>query len=185
MKLCSKVRAYKDTDLPKCPYFPDSESIEKYFNVTDAKLQKLRKQQCYKKNRVCPYGKEFVRRIYFEGSKQEICQNCAADYNPPPPMVEFVSFGGVQDWVPLEPMFRDWLEKYVTNKLTAAGVFHPEDINPANPAGIGIRIVYESHRQAWHALERAEELIRIAIKFPPDPINERHFSLKAFAQMKR
>jgi len=31
VKLCAKLRAFKDTRLPKCPYFNDDEDITRFF----------------------------------------------------------------------------------------------------------------------------------------------------------
>jgi len=86
----------------------------------------------------------------------------------------------------------EWLQNYVYKKLHASGVFYEDDINPANPFGITSHIVMEATRcgttdfgQGMPCIKTADFLIEQAIRYPPPPINEKHFSLRAFAQLKK
>jgi len=81
------------------------------------------------------------------------------------------------------------MRNYVQKKLLASGVIRPENANPANPFGITQHIVSASLRcgnidwldgQGMPCIKQADFLIEQAIRHPPPPIDERHFSLKAF-----
>jgi len=74
------------------------------------------------------------------------------------------------------------LEQYVKEQLQASGVIPEDEANPANPEGIAARIVYNAWSQP-QTKYYADLYIREAIKFPPEPISDKRFSLKAFVQI--
>jgi hypothetical protein len=87
----------------------------------------------------------------------------------------------------LEPNFSpeaaDWLRNYVQRRLIEGGISHDE-ADPSNPKSIAADIVND----AWRQFDRkhyADMRIEFAIKCPPEPINEKHFSLKAFAELRK
>jgi hypothetical protein len=72
------------------------------------------------------------------------------------------------------------LEKYVQERLLASGVIPDDEANPEDPTSTCSQIVYNAWRQ-YNTKYYADIYIAEAIKFPPDPISRKHFSLKAFA----
>jgi len=76
------------------------------------------------------------------------------------------------------------LRAYVQKRLLDSGVIPQHHTNPVDPESIAAHIVYDSWRQC-DTYYYADLYIKEAIKFPPDPIDKTHFSLKAFAQLKK
>lgn len=47
VKLCAKLRAYKDTRLPRCPHFPEGETLDNFIKKKrkkESKLDRLRRE---------------------------------------------------------------------------------------------------------------------------------------------
>jgi hypothetical protein len=96
----------------------------------------------------------------------------------------------------------EWLQKYVAEKLRKSGVI-PED----RISELTLRIVHRAYREGalkfWDHYERdengelklvkgrfacivqADREVEWAIKFPPEPIDSKHFSLKAFVKLRK
>jgi len=76
------------------------------------------------------------------------------------------------------------LRKYVEKKLLDSGVIPKHHTNPVDPESVAAHIIYDAWRQC-DPYYYADLYIEEAIKFPPEPIDRRHFSLKAFTQLKK
>ena len=94
----------------------------------------------------------------------------------------------------------EWLRRYVEEKLRKSGVI-PED----RIREVSARIVQRAFHAGTHkipehyvlygdklglvkatfaCIEQADREIEWAIKYPPEPIDKKHFSLKAFTKLK-
>ena len=85
------------------------------------------------------------------------------------------------------------IQEYVHSRLINAGIdeFHAD---PLNPDGIAPRLISLIWRHVRHPLdgnrcspawkEIADYFLQFYIKNPPDPIDNKHFSLKAFIKLK-
>ena len=76
---------------------------------------------------------------------------------------------------------------HVQQKLLESGVVPEWAANPWSADSVAARIIHNTWRQTmsgdeW-AWKYAEEMIAIAIKFPLDPIDKHHFSLRAFMEV--
>jgi len=81
------------------------------------------------------------------------------------------------------PEALDWLRSYVQRKLIEGGI-SPDEADPLNPTSVAADIVGD----AWRQFDRkgyADMRIEFAVKYPPEPINEKHFSLKAFVKLRK
>jgi len=101
-----------------------------------------------------------------------------------PPMKIIEYFGGEKvNRLAITPEGHEWLRRYVQKKLLASGAIPEDEANPVNPYSIAAQIVYEAWRQ-FDSIQCANRLIDQAIKFPPSPISEKRFSLRAFIKDK-
>ena len=83
------------------------------------------------------------------------------------------------------------IRQYVHDRLVAAGIddFHAD---PLNPEGLAPRLISQIWRNVKHPLdgqrcspswkETADYFIECNLRSPPDPIDSKHFSLKAFVK---
>lgn len=85
----------------------------------------------------------------------------------------------------------EWMRNYVQKKLLASEVIREDDANPANPFGLTTHIVGAALRcgnidfpngEGMPCINQANLLIEQAIQHPPPPIDDKHFSLKAFVK---
>jgi hypothetical protein len=81
------------------------------------------------------------------------------------------------------PEALEWLRSYVQRKLIEGGI-SPDEADPLNPTSVAANIVADTWRQ-FDRKHYADMRIESAIKYPPEPINEKHFSLKAFAKLRK
>lgn len=100
--------------------------------------------------------------------------------HPPMRIIEYFP-DGQEKRLASTPEGLHWLEMYVKRKLLESKVIPDYEANPEDPQSIASRIVYDAWRQP-NPIYFANLGIERAIKFPPDPINKRHFSLKAFTE---
>lgn len=95
----------------------------------------------------------------------------------------------------------EWLREYVAEKLRKSGVI-PEDRIPELASKIVCRARRAGSHKTWDhyekgddgkfrlvegrfaCIEQADREIEWAIKYPPEPIDDKHFSLKAFVKLR-
>lgn len=137
----------------------------------------LEEERCWRACKKCPKGKEFLRGLYSWSEDNplnpmlvwKVCDPChfGTDYR--------------SDY---SPEAFDRLRSYVQKKLLDSGVIPEHEANPVDPYSLAARIVGDAWRQQDPYYFADLDIAR-AVRFPPDPIDRGHFSLKAYAKLKK